>query len=414
MDREQALLRRIWLNQLCMHDPGRIHACLQRFGSAENLYAADTAAGLKGLGIRPDRLLDKSLAKAESLLETCEREHIQIVTIDDAAYPARLRHTAYPPQLLYVKGSLPAFDDLVCLCVVGTRKTSAQGKAFLRKLSAELAECGILIVSGLAYGGDTAAHLGALDAGGQTVGVLAGGVDLIYPRGNADLYRAICECGAVVSEQPPGQAGSAAFYRDRNRIMAGLCNGVLVGEANMRSGVIHTVNAAFDENRDVFAIPGPPYEQRAQYPDSLLQSGAKLVQKAEDILEEYVHVYVQELECGLHIREQIRKQYPHLRSLRKNWPAQAHAAADIRRKTPQPAQEAVPEKLYEQFDGTERTILKYLYEKGGTAQIDDIATGCGIEMPVLSSTLLVLQMRGAVRQEAGNLFSLAPKKAVQR
>ncbi len=399
---KEDLLYRLWLNACCGHDPGKIDICIKHFGTAEEIYKRNDFPNIKGLGLSAKNLKDKSQDAAKNIIDDCERKSIRIISIDSEEYPKRLRHTSYPPQILYVKGKMPEFDELVCISVVGTRKATAESKTFVRELTADLARSGVLIVSGMAMGTDTAAHLGALTGGGMTVGVLAGGVDVIYPKGNKDIYDAICECGAIISEQPPGTVGRPEFYRDRNRIMAGLSSGILVGEANMRTGVIHTVNAAFEENRDVFAIPVSPYNSLSQYPNYLLQNGAKLVRTAEDVLDEYVNVYVEELEKGLKIRDEIIRDYPDLKNIRSN----AYISDDKINKTSTDDTPKPDIKDYEGFEGNERIVLEYLLRCGGTAHIDVISAECGIAMPVLSSTLLLLQMRGVVKQKAGNHFCL--------
>lgn len=211
---------------------------------------------------------------------------IEVVTVLDEHYPDLLREIAQPPWVLYVKGDVTLLHS-AALAIVGTRRPSHYGTAVARKLAYRLAKHGWTIVSGMAIGIDSEAHRGALDAEGRTVAVLGSGVDVIYPKRNVTLYRDVIRHGAVVSEFPPGTKPHPGFFPQRNRIISGLSRGSIIVEAEEKSGSLITADASMEQNRDVFAIPGPITSPKSIGPHRLIQQGAKCVMTLEDILEEY-------------------------------------------------------------------------------------------------------------------------------
>jgi DNA processing protein len=187
-----------------------------------------------------------------------------------------------PPPLIWVLGDVGLISRRL-VAIVGARNASAVGARFARSLAGELGAAGYGVVAGLARGIDAAAHQGALESG--TVAVMAGGVDDIYPPDNAGLYRAIAEKGAIVSERAIGHGARAADFPRRNRIISGLCLGVIVVEAEVRSGSLITARLAAEQGREVFAVPGSPLDPRARGANSLLRQGANFVEEAQDVLD---------------------------------------------------------------------------------------------------------------------------------
>jgi DNA processing protein len=210
----------------------------------------------------------------------------------DAQFPALLRTIAESPPRLFLRGEpLERTIDVLArgcpaIAIVGARDATAYGLAVARTLARGLAEIGVLVVSGLAVGIDGAAHRGALDGGGLTVAVVAGGTDVLYPRHHAALREDILRSGAVVSEHPPGTVPYKAHFPARNRIISGLCLGVIVVEATLRSGSLLTARHALDQGREVFAVPGPVGAPRSRGPHELLKRGAKLVETVDDVIAE--------------------------------------------------------------------------------------------------------------------------------
>ncbi len=227
----------------------------------------------------------KDWDRLEAELARLMAQGAEMLTPEDPRFPARLKEIPYPPLFLFLKGELKAEDERA-VAVVGTRTPSYYGQKTARRLAGALAERGFTVVSGLARGIDSAAHQGALTAGGRTVAVLGCGLDVVYPPENRPLYDQIPSQGALVSEFPLGAPPEAKNFPVRNRLISGLALGVVVVEAGAKSGARITVRHALDQGREVFAVPGPIDSPASLGPHRLIQEGAKLVQEVEDILQE--------------------------------------------------------------------------------------------------------------------------------
>lgn len=215
------------------------------------------------------------------------KENSKKITLSDPNYPKLLKEISDPPQVLYLRGEIKEKDNLA-IAIVGTRNYTGYGKKVAEEITSDLVEAGITIVSGLAKGIDTFAHKVALEKGGRTIAVLGSGIDSksIYPSSNRSLAEKIIKNGAILSEYPPKTKAQKYFFPQRNRIISGLSLGVVVIEAPIKSGALITANCALEQNREVFAVPGPIYSSTAEGANKLIQSGAKLITDANDILEE--------------------------------------------------------------------------------------------------------------------------------
>lgn len=244
-----------------------------------HLVAAAPASPKNGRSPTPaalDRIADAFLARAGAL-------GVSAIPIGAEAYPRLLAEIPDPPPVLWARGHVPDLQG-VGVALVGSRSASAHGLAMARTLGRDLAASGVVVISGLARGIDSAAHEAALTAGGRTVAVLGSSVDRIYPPEHRDLARRIEGAGTVVSELPPGTAPRAHHFPLRNRIISGLSRAVVVVEAPKRSGALITAASAVDQNRDVFVVPGPVVGERNRGGHGLLRDGAMLVEEAADIL----------------------------------------------------------------------------------------------------------------------------------
>ena len=259
---------------------------LAAFGLPEAIFTAGRLAVRSVVGERADLLFDDDCgdAIAQSLAWAAQPNQ-HILTLADAAYPQALLEIADPPTVLYVRGN-PAHLQRRGLAVVGSRNATPQGQQTAETFARALAAKGIGIISGLALGIDAAAHRGALAAGGETIAVIGTGADRIYPARNKELALAIAERGVIVSEFPLGTPALAANFPRRNRIISGLSRGVLVVEAAPESGSLITARLAAEQGREVFAIPGSIHSPVARGCHKLIKQGAKLVETAQDILEE--------------------------------------------------------------------------------------------------------------------------------
>ena len=269
---------------------GRVKFALleKYFGSLERAWHAG-AAELKRAGL-DDRAVHAVTAARPKLsldreMERLERYGVQVFTHHDPGYPARLKEIYDFPPVLYVKGQLLPQDEW-CLAVVGTRRATAYGRQVTEEMVADLVRSKITIISGLARGIDSVAHRSALDNGGRSVAVFGCGLDMVYPRENAELARRVMERGALVSEYPLGTKPRPENFPRRNRIMGGISLGVLVIEAGNTSGAIITAQLALEQNREIFAVPGSIFSPASLGTNHLIQEGAKLVRSYTDILEE--------------------------------------------------------------------------------------------------------------------------------
>ena len=280
----------IWLaTRAGLGDRGRM-LLLQRFADAEDVYFAETGEYARVEGLSPEAissLQEKSLAEAEQILADCQRENIRILTWQDALYPKRLKNIADPPVVLYYKGSLPQVDALPCIAVVGTRGASAYGMSTAKRMGYQIAACGGITVSGIAFGIDAMAMRGALSAGAPVIGVLGCGADVVYPASNRALYADTQRQGCLLTEFPPGTPPIGWNFPRRNRIISGLCCGVLVVEAPEKSGALITARQAADQGRDVFVVPGNIDVPTCKGSNALLRDGAIAVSSGWDVIGEY-------------------------------------------------------------------------------------------------------------------------------
>lgn len=242
-----------------------------------------------------ERLGDKSLDEAYSILNDCHRDRVDIIPYADPRYPVRLRTIENPPVLLYCLGRLPDLNQRLCVAMVGTRRMSEYGRQAAYRIAYELSASRVVVVSGMALGVDAVSACGALEAGGTTVAVLGCGLRTVYPKEHKDLMDAIVRQGAVITEYPPYAKPCGYHFPQRNRIISGLSQGVLVVEGNMGSGALITASHAVAQGRDLFALPGKIDETSSDGPNELIRQGANIVLAAEDILCFYDFLYHKEI-----------------------------------------------------------------------------------------------------------------------
>jgi DNA processing protein len=262
---------------------------LERFKTPEAVFraTANELSAVEGLGEKVVQAIRKGPFEkgVERELTLLEKVGGRILTLGEENYPKRLKEIYDPPPVLYVRGELRKQDELA-ISIVGSRKTSPYGRWFTERVSRELAQQGVTIVSGMARGIDSVAHQGAISEGGRTIAVLGCGVDIVYPRENRRLCEQVIDHGAVVSEFPMESPPEAGHFPKRNRIISGLSLGVVVVQAGKDSGSLITANYALEQGRDVFAVPGNVGAESTQGTNHLIKQGAKLVESSEDILQE--------------------------------------------------------------------------------------------------------------------------------
>lgn len=400
----------LWLTSRPGMDPGRVLLLLDHFVTPERIYYADPEEyALFPLNERQRRgLEEKSLVTSDRILADCDRLGVEIMTLQDAAYPQRLRQLADPPAVLYWKGKKFHFDEEAAIAVVGTRTPSQYGEMAAGKFGLELARGGALVVSGIAGGLDACAIRGALKGGGPVVSVLAGGVDRISPKSNRFLAQDVASVGALISEYPPGTEPKGEHYRPRNRILSGLCLGVLAVECRSFGGTMLTVNHALEQNRDVFAVPGAIDAEMSEGTNRLIQQGAKLVTCGADILEEYWDRFPLKLSAAAPLPPQVARARLEGQGEKRERPKQE--------KTPQPdkkpeqesgtnasGREVIPRgEQKSRFTDDELQILAAL-EKGPLSA-DEVVERTQISARYVLSALTMLQVQGAVEEIPGRRF----------
>lgn len=386
---------------------------LDHFGSPERAFFADG----EEYRLIPDLpsgavegLKDKSLAGADRILGDCERLGIQILTMQDALYPERLAAIHQPPPVLYWKGRPIAFDEEVAIAMVGTRSATPYGVQAATKLAMELTGKGALVVSGIAQGIDAAAVRGALQAGGPVVSILAGGIDVIYPRENRYLFEDVAAVGALISEHPPGTETKGANFPVRNRIISGLSVGVIAVETPRYGGTMHTVGHALEQNREVFAVPGPWDAPASEGTNRLIQEGAaKLILGTEDVLCEFVDRFPQRLSGRTAMDpDTARQRLEGDRQARQRHPESTpRARRPEKKEVDNPTEVAYIDwkECKEKLTDDQQTVLLAL--AAGKQTADDVVEHTQLPVRRVLSALTILQVQGYVREKEGKRFSPA-------
>lgn len=379
------------LNLLPRIGPIRVRRLLEHFETPQAILAAKRRELVAVPGIGED--MAEQIGDWENRIDLAEEQRriaahgISLVTLDDANYPEALRTIHDPPFLLYMKGTLLP-GDAAAIGVVGSRRTTHYGKEQAKKLSFQLARAGFCIISGLARGIDTAAHEAALAAKGRTIAVLGSGIGNVYPPENQSLADRISESGAVLSEFPVLYVPDKQSFPLRNRIVAGMSQGLLVVEAPVRSGSLITANQALEQGRTIFAVPGPIDRPTSEGCHRLIQQGATLVCGAQDVIDE----------LGMEINSLALEFEPDsLFSPRSE--SRVDSAPDS------PAASLEKPKRQIELSEIERLILAELDR--GNATIDSLSEVTGSPAGKVGATLLQLELKSLVKQLPGKYFTKA-------
>ena len=317
-----------------------------------------------------------------------------LLTMDDPAYPSLLAEIFDPPLVLFARGEVRV-QHQYAVAIVGTRTPSPYGFRTANRLAYALASRGITVVSGLAAGTDTAAHEGALEAGGQTIAVLGCGVDIVYPAENADLMHRIAQQGCVLSSFFMGVKPSKGHFPFRNRIISGLSMGTIVVEAPPGSGALITARFAVEQGREVFAVPGHIGDRNAMGPHSLLREGAKLVETVEDI--------IAELDIPVSMRQAAPAPAPSVAVTPPRAPRTKRDTEPEPTRLPGAAAPAIVLPSSMPLNEVERDVLASLSSAGSF--VDEIALACRIPVSEALSTLTMLELKGLARQFSGKRFA---------
>lgn len=357
-----------WLRLIRTENVGPItfHRLLEQFGSARSALEALPDLAKRGGRTKPLRIASK--ADIERELIANERIGARLLCSCEPDYPEPMAALDDAPPVVSVLGH-PHLLKRRAVALVGARNASMNGKKFAERLARELGEAGLLVVSGLARGIDTAAHAGALGTG--TAAVVAGGADVVYPPENETLYRDIVQQGVVLAESAVGTTPQARHFPRRNRLISGLSLGVLVVEAALRSGSLITARMALEQGREVMAVPGSPLDPRCQGTNNLLRQGAALVEGVDDVLRALENL---------------------------SPPAVRERQGDLFA----PARPAPPT---ESDLETARTVILENLSHTPVA-IDELVRGCQLSAPVVLTVVLELELAGRVQRQPGNQVNL--------
>lgn len=352
--------------------PGKLLDLLARFGSARAVLAADREL-LKQFNIRNDTIeaiKTPDMAGVERDLAWLEKPGHQIIFMDDEAYPAPLKNIIDPPWMLFAIGDVEYLNQTQ-LAMVGSRTPTAVGERTALEFARHLSNAGLTITSGLARGIDGACHQGALQGLAGTVAVVANGLNKIYPTSNKELARQISLQGCIITEAPVGTEPHKGLFPRRNRIISGLSVGTLVVEAAKESGSLITARLAMEQGREVFAIPGSIHNPLARGCHSLIRQGAKLVETADDILEELAML----------------------------------VNRNLSRHTTAPNGEAAHQSVDNtEMDASYQQLLKCMEFE--PASIDELVERSQLKAADIASMLLILELRGVVVSQAGRYTRL--------
>jgi len=324
------------------------------------LFAESTSA-LSALGLKSDIIhviKNPDWTMIDYDLSWLEQKNNCVITFNDTNYPSQLKEIADPPPVLFVRGN-PDLLSLPQIAIVGSRNPSSLGEETAFNFAKTLSQHGFVITSGLALGIDGASHRGALNAKGYTVAVAGTGLDRVYPARHKQLATEIVNTGVMISEFPPGTTAKANHFPRRNRIISGLCQGLLVVEAAKQSGSLITARMALEQNREVFAIPGSIHNPLARGCNALIREGAKLVETAKDILEELNQCYQQD-------------------------------------------EKLTPFTMQSTLDLEQQTLLNRVMFS--PTSIDNLVENTGESVEVISSMLLILELQGYLEATPGGCY----------
>lgn len=359
------------------------------FGELEGAWRAG-AAELRQAGL--DARTAQAVAEGrhrrdpDEVMATLARAGVTAVCWHGDGYPPRLKQIPDPPPVLYYIGEIAPGDEC-SVAVVGTRRPTSYGRDAATRLSRDLAGAGITVVSGLALGIDGVAHQSALDGGGRTIAVVAGGLDSVYPKEHTALFRRIQGRGAVVSEHPPGMRPDPRNFPRRNRLISGMTLGTVVVEADEGSGARFTVHHALEQDREVFCVPGSIFSPASRFTNRMIKEGAKLVADYTDILEEL--------------------NLPHAVAAESRGPTDGAGAGE---RGKQPPELNAPKADAPELNDDEAALLLHLAD--APVHVDELCRLSGRPIAAVTSTLTLMELKGIVEQAGSMHYVKAPAAEV--
>lgn len=367
---DNQILYWVWLSSLHSMGNVRKRQLLESFNSPYDIWNADKTSLQKTGILTPEALtaLEDEAAKNEAvkIVEDAYRFNIGIVSLNDPDYPDYLKNIHDPPIVLYIKGKLDGLHPAIG--IVGSRNASTYGRDIAEHFAGALAQCGLTVVSGMARGIDTHAHMGALKGGGKTAAVLGCGLDNVYPSENRKLMEEIEAAGVVMSEYPPGTKPLARHFPARNRIISGLSMGVVIVEAGERSGSLITTDFALEQGREVFSVPGNIDSINSKGTNKLIKEGANMVTCVDDILQE-LNISVK---TGIDYASEIKSE--------------------------------ISLEMLRGLDSEERQLARQLSSK--PVHIDSLVGKHGASIQKINAVMTMLELKGVAEQLPGRMFRL--------
>lgn len=353
------------------------------FGCADRIFSA-TREALLNTGLlseeETERILRPDFSKISHLLGILNVNKVKVLTVESTEYPEMLYSLKNLPLVLYCRGNFVDLNKVLCIASVGTRKPTPYGRKMTYKIVRELCEKGCVLISGMAQGIDAISHKAAIDGGYPTVAFIACGVDIIYPRINAQLFAAILKTGMIVSEYPVGTMPKNYYFPERNRLVAGVSRGLFVSEAGIKSGTSITISCAVSQGKDIFALPGNADSPMSEEPNRLIKDGAYAVTDASDIIRHYEEVYKENLDYA--------------KSLKRDEGEKLNLQEEQNEEKPD-----FPPGLT-----NEEKVLASLTKEA--LSIDDISIVTKISLEELNMMLLMLEMNGKIKNDNGNYYLL--------
>jgi len=353
------------------------------YKSVHKIFSASKEE-LKNLGFLNDsdinNIIHPDFSDTDKTAEMLKRNSVKVLTIESDEYPELLKNIKTPPLVLYCRGKFIDLNNYLCIASVGSRTPSAYGKTMTRKIVKDLCKEGIVIVSGLAQGIDAVSHIAAMESGHPTVAFVATGVDIIYPRLNAELHKTILKSGMIVSEYPLGTLPQNYYFLERNRLVAGVSMGVFISEATLKSGSSSTASYAIEQGKDIFALPGNVNSDLSAEPNRLIKQGAYPVTEADDIINHYKYVYNGNMDFALKLKSSK------ISSLIN--PDTVVEEIDLKKSI------NIPENLSDE----EKVIYSIT---NSFCDIDSISKLTNISLSDLNVVLLMLEMNGKIRNDNG-------------
>lgn len=348
-----------WLRFLQTDGIGRVYSqkLLAYYGEPSKFMGEDVSSAEFPKNVVQKIKENKPVNNLDHVIKLMDKYEIKYLTINSEEYPESLKTIYSPPLILFYRGTLPHNAWNNTLAIVGTRRADNYGRYITNKISRELTNKGVIIVSGLAYGVDTIAHKACLAGGGKTIAVMATGCDQIYPPENRKLADKIIENGAVISEYMPGVEAERYFFPQRNRIISALSMGTLVVQGKKNSGAMLTAKYAIDQNKELFAIPGEINNSLSEGPNYLIKNGANMVTEADDIMSSFMNTnYVEQLT------------------------------------------------IFPPLSNDEKAVYNYIKQENRPVYLDEIVISTKFPVTKLSSLLMNLELKGVVQPQPGNKY----------